>query len=164
MLMQTRLVGYHDLNASQRKQLEHLEVTQEQVQFSGDIYTALNTLLVNPNPNVCGFVLLGDDKPVGFFLLKRGDCLPNWAQETLAATLHALQIDHREQGKGLGKACLQALPAALRLKWPDITHLMLSVDADNSAAIGLYAGQGWVDTGEAYRGRIGFERRLVLTL
>ncbi|WP_122280331.1 GNAT family N-acetyltransferase [Pseudomonas syringae] len=162
--MQTRLVGYHDLNASQRKQLEHLEVTQEQVQFSGDIYTALNTLLVNPNPNVCGFVLLGDDKPVGFFLLKRGDCLPNWAQETLAATLHALQIDHREQGKGLGKACLQALPAALRLKWPDITHLMLSVDADNSAAIGLYAGQGWVDTGEAYRGRIGFERRLVLTL
>ncbi|KTC58724.1 MULTISPECIES: GNAT family N-acetyltransferase [Pseudomonas syringae group] len=162
--MQTRLVGYHDLNASQRQQLEHLEVTQEQVQFSGDIYTALNTLLVNPNPNVCGFVLLGDDKPVGFFLLKRGDCLPNWAQETLAATLHALQIDHREQGKGLGKACLQALPAALRLKWPDITHLMLSVDADNSAAIGLYAGQGWVDTGEAYRGRIGFERRLVLTL
>ncbi|WP_122258223.1 GNAT family N-acetyltransferase [Pseudomonas syringae] len=162
--MQTRLVGYHDLNASQRQQLEHLEVTQEQVQFSGDIYTALNTLLVNPNPNVCGFVLLGDDKPVVFFLLKRGDCLPNWAQETLAATLHALQIDHREQGKGLGKACLQALPAALRLKWPDITHLMLSVDADNSAAIGLYAGQGWVDTGEAYRGRIGFERRLVLTL
>ncbi|KTB69763.1 MULTISPECIES: GNAT family N-acetyltransferase [Pseudomonas] len=162
--MQTRLVGYHDLNASQRQQLEHLEVTQEQMQFSGDIYTALNTLLVNPNPNVCGFVLLGDDKPVGFFLLKRGDCLPNWAQETLAATLHALQIDHREQGKGLGKACLQALPAALRLKWPDITHLMLSVDADNSAAIGLYAGQGWVDTGEAYRGRIGFERRLVLTL
>ncbi|UFI46622.1 GNAT family N-acetyltransferase [Pseudomonas savastanoi] len=162
--MQTRLVGYHDLNASQRKQLEHLEVTQEQMQFSGDIYTVLNTLLVNPSPNVYGFVLLGDDKPVGFFLLKRGDCLPNWAQETLAATLHALQIDHREQGKGLGKACLQALPAALRLKWPDITHLMLSVDADNSAAIGLYAGQGWVDTGEAYRGRIGFERRLVLTL
>ncbi|MDU8499844.1 GNAT family N-acetyltransferase [Pseudomonas syringae] len=162
--MQTRLVDYHDLNASQRQQLGHLEVTQEQTQFSGDIYTALNTLLVNPSPNVCGFVLLGDDKPVGFFLLKRGDCLPHWAQEELAATLHALQIDHREQGKGLGKACLQALPATLRLKWPDITHLMLSVDADNSAAIGLYSGQGWVDTGEAYRGRIGFERRLVLTL
>ncbi|EPN64565.1 GNAT family acetyltransferase, partial [Pseudomonas syringae pv. actinidiae ICMP 19096] len=70
----------------------------------------------------------------------------------------------REQGKGLGKTCLQALPAALSLKWPDITQLMLSVDADNSAAIGLYVGQGWIDTGEAYRGRIGFERRLVLKL
>ncbi|KAA8693404.1 GNAT family N-acetyltransferase [Pseudomonas syringae pv. tagetis] len=162
--MQTRLVDYHDLSAPQRQQLGHLEVTQEQTQFSGDIYTALNTLLVNPNPNVCGFVLLGDDRPVGFFLLKRGDCLPHWAQEDGSATLHALQIDHREQGKGLGKACLQSLPAALRLKWPDINQLMLSVDADNSAAIGLYAGQGWIDTGEAYRGRIGFERRLALKL
>ncbi|WP_046270662.1 GNAT family N-acetyltransferase [Pseudomonas syringae] len=162
--MQTRLVDYHDLTAPQRQQLGYLEVTQEQIQFSGDIYTALNTLLVRPSPNICGFALLGDEKPVGFFLLKRDDCLPHWAQEDLTATLHALQIDQREQGKGLGKACLQALPAALRLKWPDITQLMLSVDADNSAAIGLYTGQGWVDTGEAYRGRIGFERRLTLTL
>ncbi|RMM43530.1 N-acetyltransferase GCN5 [Pseudomonas syringae pv. aptata] len=164
MLMQTRLVDYHDLSASQRQQLGYLEVTQEQIQFSGDIYTALNTLLVRPSPNICGFALLSDEKPVGFFLLKRDDCLPHWAQEALTATLHALQVDHREQGKGLGKACLQALPAALRLKWPDITQLMLSVDADNSAAIGLYTGQGWIDTGEAYRGRIGFERRLTLTL
>ena len=162
--MQTRLVDYHDLTAPQRQQLGYLEVTQEQIQFSGDIYTALNTLLVRPSPNICGFALLSDEKPVGFFLLKRDDCLPHWAQEALTATLHALQIDHREQGKGLGKACLQALPAALRLKWPDITQLMLSVDADNSAAIGLYTGQGWIDTGEAYRGRIGFERRLTLTL
>lgn len=162
--MQTRLVDYHDLTASQRQQLGYLEVTQEQIQFSGDIYTALNTLLVRPSPNICGFALLVDEKPVGFFLLKRDNCLPHWAQEDLTATLHALQIDHREQGKGLGKACLQALPAALRLKWPDITQLMLSVDADNSAAIGLYTSQGWVDTGEAYRGRIGFERRLTLTL
>ncbi|RMU75090.1 GNAT family acetyltransferase [Pseudomonas syringae pv. apii] len=162
--MQTRLVDYHDLTAPQRQQLGYLEVTQEQIQFSGDIYTALNTLLVRPSPNICGFALLGDEKPAGFFLLKRDDCLPHWAQEDLTATLHALQIDHREQGKGLGKACLQALPAALRLKWPDITQLMLSVDADNSAAIGLYTGQGWTDTGEAYRGRIGFERRLTLTL
>ncbi|POP69934.1 GNAT family N-acetyltransferase [Pseudomonas syringae] len=162
--MQTRLVDYHDLTAPQRQQLGYLEVTQEQIQFSGDIYTALNTLLVRPSPNICGFALLGDEKPVGFFLLKRDDCLPHWAQEDLTATLHALQIDQREQGKGLGKACLQALPAALRLKWPDITQLMLSVDADNLAAIGLYTGQGWVDTGEAYRGRIGFERRLTLTL
>ncbi|KPW88311.1 GNAT family N-acetyltransferase [Pseudomonas syringae pv. coryli] len=162
--MQTRLVDYHDLTASQRQQLGYLEVTQEQIQFSGDIYTALNTLLVKPSPNIYGLALLSDEKPVGFLLLKRDDCLPHWAQEDLTATLHALQIDHREQGKGLGKACLQALPAALRLKWPDISQLMLSVDADNLAAIGLYTGQGWVDTGEAYRGRIGFERRLTLTL
>jgi len=162
--MQTRLVGYEDLTPSQRQALEQLEVMPEQIQYSGDIHTALNALQVNPNQNIRGFVLLGDERPVGFFLLKRGDCLAHWAQQDATATLNALQIDHREQGKGLGKACLQALPAALSLKWPDITQLMLSVDADNQAAIKLYVGQGWVDTGEAYRGRIGFERRLVLEL
>ncbi|MEB0019001.1 GNAT family N-acetyltransferase, partial [Pseudomonas sp. RTB3] len=45
-----------------------------------------------------------------------------------------------------------------------VAQLMLSVDTDNQAALGLYLGQGWVDTGEAYRGRIGYERRLSLAL
>ncbi|OSR29131.1 hypothetical protein B7R56_07030, partial [Pseudomonas savastanoi pv. retacarpa] len=83
---------------------------------------------------------------------------------TIRACSHRDQWVTSKREQTLGKACLQALPAALSLKWPDIKHLMLSVDADNSAAIGLYSGQGWVDTGEAYRGRIGFERRLVLKL
>jgi len=36
------------------------------------------------------------------------------------------------------------------------------VDADNGAAMRLYLGAGWVDSGEAYKGRIGYERRLAL--
>ncbi|MEE4819222.1 GNAT family N-acetyltransferase [Pseudomonas alliivorans] len=162
--MQTRLVSYEALTPTQCQQLERLQIAPEQIQFSGDIHAALNTLLVNPSADIAGFVFLVDEVPKGFFMLKRGDCLPHWALEEATATLHALQIDRREQGKGLGKVCLKALPAALGLKWPDIQQLMLSVDADNAAAIRLYVGQGWIDTGEAYRGRIGFERRLVLKL
>jgi len=30
------------------------------------------------------------------------------------------------------------------------------------AAMGLYLKAGWVDSGEAYKGRIGYERRLAL--
>ena len=36
------------------------------------------------------------------------------------------------------------------------------VDADNDAAIALYAKHGYVDSGEAYKGRIGYERRMGL--
>jgi ribosomal protein S18 acetylase RimI-like enzyme len=36
------------------------------------------------------------------------------------------------------------------------------VDADNEAAIALYVKFGWVDSGEAYKGRIGYERRMSL--
>lgn len=160
--MQTRLVAYEALNPVQQQQLSALQVHPEQRPYCGDIDCALNTLLVNPSPGVKGFALLADDAPVAFLLLKRPPCLPHWADEH-SATLHALQVDRRVQGQGLGKACLQALPTAARQAWPQIQALELSVDSTNTAAMALYVQQGWVDSGEAYRGRIGYERRLKLT-
>lgn len=158
-----QVVNYKALTEAQRKQLDELEILPEQLPFSGDIYCALNTLLVRPTADIEGFVLLVDDQPVGFFMLKRGAFLPQWAANG-SATLHALQIDRRVQGQGLGKAFLQGLPGAVRETWPDIEQVMLSVDADNLPAIGLYLALGWVDSGEAYKGRIGYERRLMLTV
>lgn len=159
--MTIRLVPYESLNARQRQQVEAIEVHKEQIKFSGDIHGALHTLLSKPGPGVKGFALLAEDIPVAFLLLKRPPVLPAWANEH-SATLHALQVDQRAQGKGYGKACLQALPEAARQAWPQIKGLELSVDADNEAAIALYAKFGWVDSGEAYKGRIGYERRMGL--
>ncbi|OPB15748.1 GNAT family N-acetyltransferase [Pseudomonas fluorescens] len=162
--METRLVPYETLSLVQKQQLDTLQVHPEQLAFCGDIYCALNSLLVNPNPAaIKGFALLADDLPVAFLLLKRPPCLPHWASEH-SATLHALQVDRQQQGRGFGKACLQALPAVARQAWPQINGLELSVDADNVAAMGLYLAAGWVDSGEAYRGRIGYERRLTLVI
>ena len=160
--METHLVPYETLSLVQKQQLDTLQVHPEQLAYSGDIYCALNSLLVNPNPGaIKGFALLADDLPVAFLLLKRPPCLPHWADEH-SATLHALQVDRHQQGRGFGKACLQALPAAALEEWPQIKGLELSVDADNVAATGLYLRAGWVDSGEAYKGRIGYERRLAL--
>ncbi|MBF6030125.1 GNAT family N-acetyltransferase [Pseudomonas sp. P115] len=158
--METRLVPYETLSLVQKQQLDTLQVHPEQLAYSGDIYCALNSLLVNPNPDsVKGFALLADDLPVAFLLLKRPPCLPHWADEH-SATLHALQVDRGQQGRGFGKACLHALPDAALRAWPQIKGIELSVDADNAVAMGLYLSAGWVDNGEAYKGRIGHERRL----
>ncbi|VVO34728.1 GNAT family N-acetyltransferase [Pseudomonas fluorescens] len=159
--MTARLVPYETLNAHQCQQVEAIEVHQEQIRFSGDIHGALHTLLSKPGPGVKGFALLVEDVPVAFLLLKRPPVLPAWADEH-SATLHALQVDQRHQGKGYGRACLQALPNVARQAFPEIRALELSVDADNEAAIALYAKFGWVDSGEAYKGRIGYERRMGL--
>ena len=157
--MTAQLVPYEDLTPLQRQQVESIEIHPEQIKFSGDIHGALHTLLSKPGPGVKGFALLAGEVPVAFLLLKRPPVLPAWANEH-SATLHALQVDHRAQGKGYGKACLQALPAVAQAAWPEIKGLELSVDADNVSAIGLYTRLGWVDSGEAYKGRIGYERRM----
>ncbi len=161
--MHTRLVAYGALTDLQQQQLNAIEVHPEQLPFCGDVYCALNSLLAKPSPGVKGFALLADDVPVAFLLLKRPPCLPHWA-DAHSATLHALQVDRRQQGRGFGKACLLALPAAALEAWPQIKGLELSVDTDNVAAMGLYLGLGWVDSGEAYKGRVGYERRLSLAL
>lgn len=161
--MSTRLVDHDLLNDEQRQQLTELHVLPEQTRWSGDIVGALHTLHSAPCPGIKGFALLDGERPVAFLLLKRPPFLPPWAAEN-AATLHALQVDSRLQGRGYGRACLRALPAASRAQWPRVRLLMLSVDSDNHAAMQLYSSEGWVDSGTAYRGRVGYERRLSLKI
>ena len=104
-------------------------------------------------------MLLCEELPVAFLLLKREPLLAHWA-EAGSATLHAFQVDSRVQGLGLGKACLRELPRAIQQFWPEISQLMLSVSPFNASALAFYLSQGWTEQGEAYRG----ERRLVLSL
>ncbi|NBF02777.1 GNAT family N-acetyltransferase [Pseudomonas sp. Fl5BN2] len=159
--MNTRLVPYEQLDNQQRAHLLNFELQPGQKAFSGDIHGALYTLANAPEGAAKGFALLSNALPVAFLLLKRPPCLPAWADAD-SATLHALQVDQRVQGQGFGKACLQAVPAVARQTWPDLKGLMLAVDADNQVAFNLYLKLGWVENGEAYKGRIGYERRMVL--
>ncbi|WP_213876750.1 GNAT family N-acetyltransferase [Pseudomonas sp. dw_358] len=161
--MSTRLLDYDRLTAEQQQQLTELQILPEQKLYSGDIHGALHTLQSAPCPGIKGFALLDDSRPVAFLLLKRPPFLPPWADEK-AATLHALQVDCRLQGRGYGRACLRGLAAVSRQQWPKVRQLMLSVDSENQAAMHLYHSEGWVDCGTAYRGRTGYERRLSLKI
>ena len=161
--MSTELTPYPRLTAWQRTQLLDIQVRPEQRPFSGDIQGALHTLLSQSSPDIQGLALLVENLPLAFLLLKHGPLVPPWAAPD-AVTLHALQVDHRQQGHGLGQACLAGLPAMARQLWPQAGCLQLSVDADNQTARRLYLKMGWVDTGEGYRGRVGYERRLTLPL
>jgi ribosomal protein S18 acetylase RimI-like enzyme len=110
--------------------------------------------------------MLIDELPRGFFLLKRRTLLPDWARQQphLTTTLHALMIDRRFQGKGLGKRCLQALPGLTRELWPDTGQLMLAVDAGNHSVRGLYRALGWQELPEHEVVNAGFERVMRLKL
>jgi GNAT superfamily N-acetyltransferase len=151
------------LTDTQRQCLAALELTREQMLFSGSIEHALAALDEQLPAYARGFAAISAGTPVGFFLLKRPPLSPSWVAAD-ACSLHALQIDLSMQGRGFGRACLQALPHLVRTLWPEVRVILLAVDTHNEAAQKLYLQESWMDAGQAYPGRIGLERRLSLAL
>jgi diamine N-acetyltransferase len=82
-----------------------------------------------------------------------------WAYDDSDGTynLGGIVIDHRQQGRGLGRSALDALVAHLRgRQLPG--DIALTVHADNERARGLYERYGFTETGEVIEG----ERVMVL--
>jgi len=162
-LMNITLIRHEQLSSLQRAQLLDIELTAAQQSLTGDIHGALHALTAKPDCDIQGYGVLVDEVPRGFFLLKRRSLLPSWA-DAHSATLHALMIDRRFQGLGLGKHCVQALPALVSGLWANIDQLMLGVDSGNDAAHSLYRSLGWKDAGNASPAVSGYEQRMVLDL
>ncbi|MGH8382779.1 GNAT family N-acetyltransferase [Pseudomonas sp.] len=158
-----QLTDYRDLSQAQREHLIEIEVHPGQQHYAGDMASALYILLSSESDDMRGVVLLLDAMPRAFLLLQRGAFLPPWAHAD-AVTINALQVDRRLQGRGLGRFCMLALPGLVRTLWPDVRRLQLSVDPDNHAALALYRGTGWIDSGDGYRARKGYECQLTLML
>ncbi|HDS1816998.1 TPA: GNAT family N-acetyltransferase [Pseudomonas putida] len=158
-----QLMDYRDLNQTQRAQLLDIQLHPEQLRYAGDVASAVYLLQSCKSDHRRALVLVLDGVPQALLLLQRGAFLPTWAQAG-AATITALQVDKRFQGRGLGRWCMQALPAVVRAMWPDVECLQLSVDRDNHPALGLYRATGWVGSGEGYRARSGYECCMTLML
>ena len=67
--------------------------------------------------------------------------------------LGGLVVDHRHQGRGLGRAAVVALLSMFEREEPALsgtayTQAALSVDAGNAVARALYGSLGFVETGE----------------
>jgi diamine N-acetyltransferase len=78
-----------------------------------------------------------------------------WAYDESDATygLGGIVIDHRQQGRGLGRAALDALVAHLRAQ-PVAGVVALTVHPDNERARGLYERYGFAETGEVIDGEL----------
>jgi GNAT superfamily N-acetyltransferase len=164
--MHFALTRYESLSPTQQRQLMEIELLPEQIRHVGDIHGGLHTLTARPVADRQGFVLLLDDIPRGFFVLKRRSLLPDWARDgaRVTTTLHALMIDRRFQGLGLGKQCLRALPGLTQNLWPETEQLMLAVETGNHPARQLYLALGWQDLPGSDTGHASVERLMLLTL
>lgn len=139
--------------------VDAIELDAEQQRFAGgsidDIFRTLNA---SAHPAALHpFCVAADANVVGFFVLREGPALPVWALEN-TITLHSFRVSRPFQGRGFGAAALRLAGRWIKAERLAISHLMLTVNADNPVASALYLRCGFHPTGRIFQGRIGRER------
>ncbi len=117
-----------------------LDVTEAQRRFIATTVQSLADAYVHGAP---AFAAIEGETVVGFALL-----FPYDRDGRPALNIVRLMIDRRHQGRGLGRALLDAVIAHAETLTPRPVDLRLSVKPDNAAAIRLYESAGFAPTGE----------------
>ncbi|SFL03332.1 Acetyltransferase (GNAT) family protein [Mesorhizobium albiziae] len=153
------------LTFSERQVVDAIELDAEQQRFAGgsldDIFHALDA---SAHPAALHpFCLVADQAVVGFLVLREGPARPVWAlDETI--TLHSLRVSKPFQRRGFGACALRLAGQWIKAERPTISHVMLTVNADNPDASVLYLRCGFQPTGTIFQGRIGRERVMICAI
>jgi GNAT superfamily N-acetyltransferase len=135
----------------------------DQVGWSGEARWTLPAAERHPDRIPC--TALVDGEPVGFFILDTSADVRLYETRQGTVGVRALFIDHAQQGKGVGRAMLRALPDLARRLFPGAVRLALTVNESNPIAVHAYTRAGFVDTGRRYLGgALGPQHVLVLDL
>jgi len=88
------------------------------------------------------FGIYDGDTPVGFFM-----CGYDFEYPKQQAFIFRLMVDEKYQGKGFGRFAMEKMLEVFRAD-ERITHVGISYEPENDVARKLYAGFGFVETGE----------------
>jgi RimJ/RimL family protein N-acetyltransferase len=144
-----------------REELFRFELPEEQAQFTSLPQDTLDEALAeNQHP----VVIVSDDRPVGFFVLKMGDSMQQLVGNERAMLIRTLSVHKTYQGKGYTKTGMCILPSFVQQHFPDVDELMLAVNKRNTAAETLYKRVGFVDRGIRREGPVGMQKILQYAL
>lgn len=131
----------------------HYQLTDDDRRFTAHPRDTLDDFSIDPERRHYAVILEDQpEKPIGFFVLHGGETIKSFAYSDHSVLFRAFSIDHREQGKGYGKAAmLQALEVAKR-DYPDATEMVLAVNNGNHKAQSLYEKLGYLDQGRTRMG------------
>ncbi|WP_049622951.1 GNAT family N-acetyltransferase [Frateuria defendens] len=139
------------VEAGTREAVIGLRVQPPQQDFVGPAATALADAEHCPGSEP--MAILRDGVPIGFYRIERNAAVI--AGRDLgpgAFGLRSFFIDAAWQGRGLGTLALEAALADLCRRHAGARLLALTVNCRNHAALALYRGGGFEDSGELYHG------------
>lgn len=136
-----RTVQLQRINAVNRELVCGLEVAPEQRNWIWDNRRTLEYLHEwdAPDSETVPLAIFADGRPVGFAMYTHD-------QKTRELFIDRFMIDHREQGRGLGRAALAVLLGHL-VKRDSGARITIAVDRDNQVARRLYQAAGFRETG-----------------
>ena len=127
-----------EVTADNWRDVVRIEPREDQGRFVASVAYYLN--LCHYGEEWQPLALYQDEEPVGFAMW-------GYDAEDDAYWIGGFVIDAEHQGKGYGRAAMEALLAHLA-KQPGYREAALSIDAENPVARRLYASLGFVETDE----------------
>ncbi|WP_271596030.1 GNAT family N-acetyltransferase [Bradyrhizobium sp. CCBAU 25360] len=141
-------------------EVAHLKVEPEQEDFVDSLDSVFSELRNSPRPGLeHAFSIVASDEIVGFFVLREGAALPEWAPVNVM-TLHTLCVDRAHQGNGYGRAAIKLAARWVSTNRPNVNSLMLGVNVRNVTARAVYLKSGFRDTGATHYGPSGTQNIL----
>ncbi len=122
-----------------------LTVAKEQMPFVEPMPLALKTMALRRD----SFVMESNAEIVGFFQIDTQ--APAYIAQPMLELCQVV-VDHKHQGRGLGRQFIRLLPALLKQQYPNAPGIVLTVNCRNKMAHHVYAASGFHDTGELYNG------------
>ena len=130
-----------------------LEVNEDQKDFVADNFQSLAEAYATRNEgnNALPFAVVDGETLVGFVMIGKGTVGNENESELIRSSycLWRLMIDKKYQGRGYGRAALQAALDLVRT-WPlgKADRIWLSYEPENERAIRLYRSFGFEENGE----------------
>ena len=124
------------------QQVITLDIADDQRRFLETPSVLYGVAEVQFHPTYLPYAICDDETMVGFIIY---GYLP---EDPLKWWIPLLIIDHRYQGKGYGRAAMEAVIKTVREQVPDCKEIALSYKQDNTAAERLYLSVGFEKTDE----------------
>lgn len=141
-------VRFERLGPGDKARIAHLALGPGQDAFTADPVARLSALGQGEE----AWAVVEGDAIAGFFVLDRNRSGEHPYAGPGEIVLRSLLIDAGQQGRGLGRAAMAALPGIVAVQYPGVVSIVLTVNVRNASARNAYLRAGFRDEGELYLG------------
>jgi ribosomal protein S18 acetylase RimI-like enzyme len=121
-------------------------------------------IISRDQPDYHSILCIEQEQLVTFFVLDGGADKYKYTNNPNSFLLRSFSTDTRQTRKGYGKMTLTELPYFVKHHYPHINEIVLGVNEKNTPAIRLYENNGFHDTLQVFKGRLGNQKILSMNV